>query len=810
MKWHLWLALTVQMYLASTVAAVKFIRLSSLLTCMDDSQFTATNFAVKFFPENGTVNIDISALSTIPDDTYVVANVLLIAYGLNVLKQEFNFCSLNYPLICPFQPGKLDIKLDDFEVPELVTKQIPGIAYTIPDLDARVRVIIHSNALATPLACVEAVLSNGKTVQTKYALWPIAAISGLGVITSGVISVIGHTTTAAHIALNSMSLFIYFQLLAIISMQAVAKVPPIAAAWAQNFQWSLGIIKVGFMQDIANWYVQLTGGDGTQLFEPAGERYLISVQKRSMGYLESLHDLYRRQLKADHLTLFKRLSISLDKNSYGYDTLNGTMYTTDEHDDDLALKILVLKGMQRVAYLAGIEITLFFMTLIMFLLFVMFCIGVIWLFAWLIMEILVRAKKLQRSRLEHVAGYLGAMIKGLLYRLFIISLPQVVVMCVWQFFERDLAGTIVFAAVMLLCWLVIIIYSTVRVVITAARSLREQKNPAAYLYGNYGFLYKFGMVYIQYRADRYWWIPVLFFYVIFKLLMVATLQSHGKALGLIVFIVEFIHFIAICVVRPYMDTLTNAFNIILAIVNTINALFFAFFSNIFTQPAVVSLIMAIVYFILNAVVALVLLLWTIITCVWALFFGNNESRYRPVKDDRVSFLPRRESTHKRRSHLFRKGTDHGGELDALGATAMKARKDLTFHRALSLVDMETLNRAPVVRTEYPGVYSQQAPDGKFYFVDDDETPPTPPAHNNGYEGNNGYNAGNGTDYGADNGYAGGDYNANPYDDANGYDAGYNQGNQYQLDEFRPGHLRQPLGRSVYEDYPRRQAYQSHH
>ncbi|CAN3369899.1 flavin carrier protein 2 [Diutina catenulata] len=799
-------------YLFLVANAVKVIKTSSLLTCMDDSEFTATNFDVVFYPDNRTVYFTVAALSTIPDNTYVEANVNVIAYGLNVLEKNFSFCDFDEikNSICPFQPGHIEITNYQYELSEDVISDIPGIAYTIPDLDARVRVLFYSNTSTDALACVEAVLSNGKSVQTKYASWPIAAVSGLGVITSTLVSLFGYSATAAHIASNSASLFVYFQSLAIIAMQAVDRVPPIAAAWAQNFQWSLGIIKVGFMQDIANWYVQSTGGDGTQLFEPAGERYSISVQKRSMGYLESLHDLYRRQLKADHLTLFKRLSISLDKNSYGYDTSNGTMYTTDEHDDDLASKILVLKGMQRVAYLAGIEITSFFMTSIMFLLFVMFCIGVIWLFAWSIMEILVRAKKLQRSRLEHVAGYSGAMIKGSLYRLFIISLPQVVVMCVWQFFERDSAGTIVFAAVMLLCWLVIIIYSTVRVVITAARSLREQKNPAAYLYGNYGFLYKFGMVYIQYRADRYWWIPVSFFYVIFKSLMVATLQSHGKASGLIVFIVEFIHFIAICVVRPYMDTSTNAFNIILAVVNTINALFFAFFSNIFTQPAVVSSIMAIVYFILNAVVALVLLLWTIITCVWALFFGNNESRYRPVKDDRVSFLPRRESTHKRRSHLFRKGTDHGGELDALGATAMKARKDSTFHRASSSVDMETLNRAPVVRTEYPGVYSQQAPDGKFYFVDDDETPPTPPAHNNGYEGNNGYNAGNGTGYGADNGYAGGDYNANPYDDANGYDAGYNQGNQYQSDEFRPGHSRQPSGRSVYEDYPRRQAYQSHH
>ena len=43
-----------------------------------------------------------------------------------------------------------------------VTKDIPGIAYTIPDLDARVRVIVYDTKTYEQLACVETTLSNGK------------------------------------------------------------------------------------------------------------------------------------------------------------------------------------------------------------------------------------------------------------------------------------------------------------------------------------------------------------------------------------------------------------------------------------------------------------------------------------------------------------------------------------------------------------------------------------------------------------------------------------------------------------------------
>ena len=122
---------------------------------------------------------------------------------------------------------------------------------------------------------VEATLSNGKTVQTKYAGWPIAAVSGLGVITSGVISIIGYSNTAAHIASNSMSLFVYFQSLAVTAMMAVARTPPLAAAW-HKILCGHCVVRVGFVQDIANWYLQATGGTPTDILK---SRYLsISVQ----------------------------------------------------------------------------------------------------------------------------------------------------------------------------------------------------------------------------------------------------------------------------------------------------------------------------------------------------------------------------------------------------------------------------------------------------------------------------------------------------------------------------------------------------
>lgn len=46
-----------------------------------------------------------------------------------------------------------------------------GIAYTVPDLDATVRVYVNSSATGQSITCVEARLSNDKTVYQAGVGW---------------------------------------------------------------------------------------------------------------------------------------------------------------------------------------------------------------------------------------------------------------------------------------------------------------------------------------------------------------------------------------------------------------------------------------------------------------------------------------------------------------------------------------------------------------------------------------------------------------------------------------------------------------
>ncbi|QLL34131.1 hypothetical protein HG536_0F04570 [Torulaspora globosa] len=605
-------------------ASSSHLRTSSLLTCMENSEFTASYFDVRYYPGNSSVVFKIDATTTISENVTVKAE--LITYGLKVVEQTFDLCSLNEVTLCPLSAGRIDVR-SSYTISSDITKQIPGVAYTIPDLDAQIRVVVYSRndtEYSRPLACVQAVLTNDKTVQTKYASWPIAAVSGIGVLTSGFVSVIGYSTTAAHIASNSISLFIYFQNLAITAMMGVARVPPIAAAWTQNFQWSMGIINVKFMQNIFDWYVQATNGVSTVVV--ANKDVLsISVQKRNLERLA------------------KRISLASSAD-YSFESLldDSELYTTTERNTtEYSSRILVLRGIERVAFKAGIELSNLFLTGIVFFLFFLFCVVFCLIFFKALLEVLTRARLMaESSNFFQYRKNWGSIIKGTLFRLAIIAFPQVSLLCIWEFTQIDSPAVVVDAVVMLTVVTGLLAYGTVRIMIKGRESQRLYKNPAYLLYGDAGFLNRYGFLYTQFKADYFWWLVPLLCYSFLRSLFVAVLQQYGKAQAMIIFVIELAYFVCLCWKRPYLDKRTNIFNIAIHLVNLINSLFFLFFSNLFKQPAVVSSVMAVILFVLNAVFALFLLIFTIITCTLALLHRNPDARYQPLKDDRVSFIPK--------------------------------------------------------------------------------------------------------------------------------------------------------------------------
>jgi hypothetical protein len=149
--------------------------------------------------------------------------------------------------------------------------------------------------------------------------------------------------------------------------------PPIVRAWTQDFQWSMGIVRADFHQIFATWYQRSTGGKPARL----------------------LHSL-------------DSVSVHLQKRSNSNDQMS-----------DMTVKSL--KGIERVSFVANIEITNTFFTGYTFFACVLLLV-VLGVAAFKgICEGLVRARKMDPGKFHDFRNGWRLILKGILLRL--VSMP---------------------------------------------------------------------------------------------------------------------------------------------------------------------------------------------------------------------------------------------------------------------------------------------------------------------------------------------------------------------------------------------------
>ena len=290
--------------------------------------------------------------------------------------------------------GQISIQ-SNLPVGQAVVNNIPGIAYGVPDLDGLVRIYVRIDGASENAACVEALLSNGKTVYQPAVGWTTAVIAGCGLIASGITSGLGHSNTAAHVAANALSLFGFFQAQAIIGMTAVP-LPPIVQSWTQDFQWSMGIIRIGFLQSICTWYQRSTGGTPTTYLSTLGTTS-VQVEKRSLA--------------------------NLAKNGIEGIRKASELVRRADSASASAGKVTVVRGIDRVGFRAGIEQTNVFLTGLIF--FIVFCFVVAILVALFkgFCEMAVKAQWMKSDKFADFRNGWKIVLKGILFRLVCLLRP---------------------------------------------------------------------------------------------------------------------------------------------------------------------------------------------------------------------------------------------------------------------------------------------------------------------------------------------------------------------------------------------------
>jgi hypothetical protein len=439
---------------------------------------------------------------------------------------------------------------------------------------------------------LETRITNGKSVYQPGVSWTLAIITGLGLITSTVISLLGHSNTAVHLAFRSLAFLGFIQAQAMVGMTSV-KMPPFVQAWTQNMQWSLGIVRSDALQTIATWFQRATGGTPSTVIIASRTMSLV-LQKRSAA-------LHRR---------------AAEKGSQ-----------------------IILRGIERVGIRDSIEVSNIFMTGYLFFYFittvVVVCVGI-----FLLVRNVLAKKQTAYPKLDRAIGVTAdwkTILRNTFFRLACIGYPQMCILCLWELTRRDSAAEVVLAITMWLVTTAVLAFAAFKVFQRALRS-KQQHNTAAYtLYSDPATLNQWGFLYIYYRAPVYYFLVPTLIYTIIKGMVIAFAQPSPVAQSIVLLILELVMMLATAIIKPFMSKAANVVAITATVLTSLNTIFLLVFSDVFDQPDLMTGILGVIFFILNAIFTLVLLIYLLVGMFYAILSKKPDTKYRPLADDRDSF-----------------------------------------------------------------------------------------------------------------------------------------------------------------------------
>ncbi|KAJ5550801.1 hypothetical protein N7535_001259 [Penicillium sp. DV-2018c] len=570
------------------VQAENLLQASGLTQCSDSQQVTVNNFKAVFTPGNKSVSIDFDGFSEVAGDVFI--DVDLLVYGYKALTKTFDPCTLDLSVFCPMKAIELEIPTISQTLGDNIVSQIPSVAYSIPDIDALIRLRLKYKNGGQQITCLETRITNGKSVYQSGVAWALAVVTGLGLVTSMVVSLLGHSNTAVHLAFRSLAFLGFIQAQAMVGMTSVRQ-PPFVQAWTQNMQWSLGIVRSNALQTIATWFQRATGGTPSAVISASRSLSLV-LQKRS---------LHRRAAEKG--------------------------------------KQIIIRGIERVGLRDSIEVSNIFMTGYLFFYFVtvvvVLCVGI-----FLLIRTVLTKKKVALPKLDRAAG--GAadwklVLRNTFFRLACIGYPQMCILCLWELTRRDSAAEFVLAITMWLVTTAVLAFAAFKVFQRALRSKQQHNTPAYTLYSDPATLNQWGFLYIYYRAPVYWFLVPSLIYVIVKGMVIAFAQPSPVAQSIVLLILEIIMMLATAIIKPFMSKAANVLAITAAVITSINTIFILVFSDVFDQPDLMTGILGVIFFLLNAIFTLILLIYLLVGMFYAIFSKTPDTKYRPLSDDRNSF-----------------------------------------------------------------------------------------------------------------------------------------------------------------------------
>lgn len=575
-------------------ALTRFISADSLSTCMTDSQLSASKLYASYFPDNQSVAFDISIQSLV--STNVSIDVDISAYGIEI-KKVIDPCDMEISGFCPMQTGNIALSGSHTLTGEALSilDSIPSIAYTVPDLDAVVTINIYESDTNTQLACVRTTVQNGRSVYHRAVYWVMCMVIGIPLLIFLLISPVLQTPALWEIVETMITLFQFAQIQALYSMMATS-LPAIIYSWGRNFMWSMGIIRIGFMQDVFTWYVKSTGGTPSTLVD-LGIHANVALAKRGI----------------DLGSLAKRAT---------------TTVTTSTSDS------ITLRGIKRISYMMGIETTNFFATGFSFFIILLFFSLLVAMASRFIVEMVLLASRNQALKKQRIRLYWKSISKGFFYRVIFVGFTQMSVLSMWEIYTRDSSALAFLSMYVIVDMAVLLCYAFVRTIQIIRKTGPYSHPDVLYnLYSDTQHLMRWGFMYVQ--------LDVRFFYFTFPLLLITLVRSmfigfgqdSPKVQGCAMFGISVVVFALMVILRPYATKHMNTLHIGVALMNLISGSFILVMCQAFYVEELARQVIGIIFFALNAITMLLLILGIFIRTLIVLFRKSGHGTYYRILDD---------------------------------------------------------------------------------------------------------------------------------------------------------------------------------
>ena len=608
---------TAGLLLLPAALAADTLKTEGFSSCMDNAQIKVNRMDIQYDKSSNQVTFDVSGSSD--KSQKVVATLVVSAYGKDVYKKEFDPCdeASKVDQLCPGKPSQWISDVGDLliacvlvpagsfsakgsqSIPSAFADEIPSIAFSVPDLEGEGRLELKAKEGGQNLACIEAVVGNGKSVDVPAVSYIAAGIAAaaLGLSALGALTASGHPGASTPSPSFTEVMF-WFQGMAMNGMHSV-DYPPIYRKFAKNFGFSTGLIPWGSMQTSIDNFRKSTGGNLTQ------DSY-ANLQNATLVYSDgsstnTTSDIARRGMDL----VIRQVETSL----------NGTDDSSNSTSSGTTPKFV--KGIQSYVEQYTVPEANTFMTVLLVFAIVIAAVAV----GILLFKVILEAwalfgrfpQKLTTFRKEYWR-IMAQTITNLIFLLYGVW----TLYSIFQFTHGDSWAAKTLAGVTLGVFTAILGFWTFRIW-QVARRYKKVEGDSAALYENKETWKKYKIFYENYKR-AYWWlfIPTIV-YMLAKGCLLASADGHGLVQTAGQLVIEAVMLALLLWSRPYDRKSGNWINVVIQVVRVLSVVCILVFATELgiakSTKTVTGVILIAVQSTLTAILAILIAVNAIITCV---------------------------------------------------------------------------------------------------------------------------------------------------------------------------------------------------